>query len=559
MIIPSQSPVSLTPLPRDGESAARLFWLSRLEGDVQKAIIVPDRRRSSQEQRLYRSVPFALEPDVISVLKSPHVTQGVSDVVLCTSLVAVLLGKHHREDELMLGLRLPVGGTDAGALVPVRIVSAPDATVTSVMTALAAEIAETSAWSASGFADLEQVLGLAGNERRCPFFDIAVAVGAHDVGIDTEAYPVDIAFVFDAAAGCVQGQVLYAAELYDDTSAGRLVAQLLSTARQIGERPASTLRDLRILSPYEQSRILVEFKGRSVDFPLDLTIHALFESQARRTPAAVAAIHAGYQLSYSELNRRANRITNSLLSLGLSKGAFVGILLGRSCDFLIAMLGVFKAGGAYVPLDPTYPRDRIRYMVDDSEAPIIITNGALLEQFSDIFGQATALQVILSLQGTVAGLPGGEGTYGAKVIGQEMLATAPDHDPELGLKGADRAYMIYTSGSSGRPKGAICRHDGALNHLFGELEGVEIASAFSFLQTAASSSDISVWQFVAPLLYGGATVIVDYDVSIRRSSSRPSRLSASPLPNWFRLYCARCSTISTSCLPATGHCRHCIA
>ncbi len=95
-----------------------------------------------------------------------------------------------------------------------------------------------------------------------------------------------------------------------------------------------------------------------------------------------------------------------------------------------------------------------------------------------------------------------------------QLATAPCHDPLLALAGTDRAYMIYTSGSTGRPKGAICFHNGRLNHLFGELEGIGIDSAFRFLQTAASSSDISVWQFMAPLLFGGATVIVDYEVVV---------------------------------------------
>ena len=510
----SPTPVPLTPLPRDGESAAKLFWLSRLEGDVHKATIVPDRRRTAQGRRQYRSIPFALEPEVIRVLKSQDVTRGVSDVVLCAGLVAVLLAKYHREDELMIGLRLAIEGADAGVIVPVRLLCAPDATVSSVMTALAAEIAETTAWSALGFAGLEQVMGESVNEGRCPFFDIAVAVGTHDAPIDMQAYPVDFAFVFDATAGSIRGHVHYAAELYDETSAGRLVAQLLSAARQIGERPGSSLRDVQILSPHERGRIFVEFKGRTLAFPLDATIHALFERQAHQAPAAIAVIHGDSRLSYSELNRRANRLANVLLSLGLTKGAFVGILLDRGCDFLVAMLGVFKAGGAYVPLDPTYPRERVRYMVDDSQAPMAITNAALLDAFADVFDQATGLRVILSLQGAIETLRRDHSRPGIELVGPESLAKAPDHDPSLGLQGTDRAYMIYTSGSSGRPKGAICRHDGALNHLFGELDGVGIACAFSFLQTAASSSDISVWQFVAPLLYGGATIIADYDVVV---------------------------------------------
>ena len=498
--------------PADGEAAAKLFWLSRLDSDAHKASIVPDRKRTAQGHRTYRSVPFALEPEVIRILKSPDVTHDISDVLLCTSLVAVLLARYHREDELMLGLSLPVSGAPSGPLVPVRVTAAPQASITTLMTALATEIAEVAAWSDAGIAQLENVLSAAGDERRCAFFDIAVAVGAQGARIDTEAYPVDIAFIFNASGGSIHGQVLFAAELYDDSSIGRLVAQLLSAARQLSERPAARLGDVSILSAPERKRILVDFKGRALDFPLKSTMHALFEAQVRRVPAAIAAIHRREQLSYAELNQRANRVAHSLLEHGLTKGGFVGILLHRSCDFLVAMLGVFKAGGAYVPLDPTYPRERIRYMVGDSQAPFVITDATLLGEFSEVFCAATDLRVVLSLRG-----PDGAaviGSNGVKVIASSQLAAAPTHDPALSLVGTDRAYMIYTSGSSGRPKGAICRHDGALNHLFGELDGIGIDGAFSFLQTAASSSDISVWQFVAPIVSGGATVIADYDVVV---------------------------------------------
>ena len=494
-----------TSRPADGEAAAKLFWLSRLDGDIHKASIVPDRKRTSQGQRIYHSVPFALEPEVIRALKSPDVTQGVSDVVLCTSLVAVLLAQYHREDELMLGLSLPAAGAP---LVPLRITAEPQASISSVMTALATEIAEVSAWSAASISQLENVLGVAGGCRSA-FFDIAVAVGAQGTGIDTDAHPVDIAFIFNAGGGNIHGHVMFAAELYDDHSIDRLVAQLLNAARQVSERPAARLRDVSILPAHERTRILVEFKGRAVDFEVNATIHALFERQVRRAPAAIAAIHGSEQLNYAQLNQRANQVAHSLLKHGLTKGTFVGILLHRSCDFLVAVLGVFKAGGAYVPLDPTYPRDRIRYMVDDSKAPFAITDATLLAEFSEVFDAAADLRVVLSLRGS--NMPAVIGSNGVKIIGADALAAAAGDDPNLELVGTDRAYMIYTSGSSGRPKGAICRHDGALNHLFGELDGIGVEGAFSFLQTAASSSDISVWQFVAPIVSGGATVIVDYD------------------------------------------------
>src|SRR5207244_1446684 len=140
-------------------------------------------------------------------------------------------------------------------------------------------------------------------------------------------------------------------------------------------------------------------------------------------------------------------------------GAFVCILLERSCDFLTAMLATFKAGGAYVPLDPTYPRERIEYMLRDSAATVLISNSGLLSRFADVLDNAPELRLVISIDADVAsGAPGKRPEV--DVVGPARLAAAHDTDPQLGLVGSDRAYMIYTSGSTGRPKGAICRHDG---------------------------------------------------------------------------------------------------
>jgi len=307
---------------------------------------------------------------------------------------------------------------------------------------------------------------------------------------------------------------LYATDLFHPSTIERVISHFLHAAAQISLRPASRLADIDVLGADERSRILEEFRGRSVSFPVDRTLHALFEDQVRRTPDAVAVIDRDRQLSYAQLNSRANRLARTLLSLGLTKGGFVGILLNRGCDFVTAMLAVFKAGGAYVPLDPTYPRDRVLYMLDDSQTSFLISSSALVGAFQDVIAGAERLRVVLPVEGAVGSVARERSQPPITVVPPETVASMAHEDVALPLVGTDRAYMIYTSGSTGRPKGAICRHDGALNHLYGELHGLGIDSAFRFLQTAASSSDISVWQFMAPLLFGGATVVADYDVVV---------------------------------------------
>jgi len=509
----SRSPAHAVPQAAEGGLADQLFWLARLADDLPRAVIVPDFKRSTLAARVYERVGFEIEPEVVRVLKSLDPGRGVSDRELCAALLGVLLGRYQREDSLMIGLLVGGQQENAPAVVPLQIPCHPETTIRATMSDVAGQIEEMSAHSLPSVAELLQVLGAEAGSHRFPLFDIALAVGESATEIDLHAYPLDIVFFFQTSGGQICGQVIYSSDLYEKTTVERLTRHLLIAAHQVSARPTMPLGQVNILTAQEQRQVLVDFNERSTAFPLDRTLHALFEAQAERTPDAAAVIYRDIRLSYAQLDASANRLANTLLSLGLAKGAFVGILLERSCDFVVAMLGVFKAGGAYVPLDPTYPRDRIGYMLDDSQATFVVSSARIVTEYSDVFAGSSALRAVLSLAGRLDAAPV-VGQPGLRLVQPEQLASAPAGNPGLDLNGRDRAYMIYTSGSTGRPKGAICRHDGALNHLFGELAGLDIDAPFRFLQTAASSSDISVWQFVAPLLYGGATVIVDYEVVV---------------------------------------------
>ena len=512
-----RNPPQISSPSANSEQSDELYWLSKVDEDLPKGVIVPDHRRSTTHGRAYDGVDFELSAEAVRMLKSVHPSRGVSDVAVCAGLLAVLLGKYQREDRLVVGLMSASVAKDFRQLVPLCLTCAGDDTFADITNELADQLAEMTTRSPAIVSRLPQIMGLEVGTHRFPLFDIVLGVSEAGTAIDLTAYPVDLAFLFETGGGRIRGQVLYAKDLYERTSVVRLVAHLGSVASQLAgdsdaqARPA--VRDVEILTPDERRQVLQGFNGRTSFYPLHETFHSLFEAQARRTPKATAAIHRDRRMSYAELNERANQLAHTLLSLGLQKGDFVGILLQRGCEFVVAMLGVFKAGGAYVPLDPTYPRDRISYMLEDSQAAFLLTDGAVGGGYAAIISECRVLRSVLSLDGRLEGQDW-LGQAGLSLVQPEQLVAAPAHEPDLGLTGADRAYMIYTSGSTGRPKGAICRHDGALNHLFGELEGIGVDSAFNFLQTAASSSDISVWQFMAPLLYGGATVIADYEVVV---------------------------------------------
>jgi amino acid adenylation domain-containing protein len=237
-------------------------------------------------------------------------------------------------------------------------------------------------------------------------------------------------------------------------------------------------------------RVLDMGRGPRLHFPVDQSLAALIEAQVARTPQAVCAVHGGQTLRYAELDQRAQSLATRLLRLGVAPGEFVAIVHERGLDFLVAMLGVWKAAAAYVPVDPSYPVERVRYMLQDSQASVAIVS-------------AKALHGLLATGG-------GLGSVRHTLCMQDLPPLPSTSTPPLPHAAPhSAAYMLYTSGSSGRPKGAIVRHDGAVNHVYAQAHALGVAGISRFLQSAPSSSDISVWQFAGPLLFGGYTVIHD--------------------------------------------------
>jgi amino acid adenylation domain-containing protein len=200
--------------------------------------------------------------------------------------------------------------------------------------------------------------------------------------------------------------------------------------------------------------------------------HEIFEDRARVRPETIAAVHGSRQLTYGELNARANRLARALLARGLTREAVVGVMTERNLEWLIAVLAVFKAGGAYLPIEPHFPAERVAKMQARAGCYLVLTE-RLIE---------TAC---------------GEGH--------------PDGDLNLPVKPDQLAYIYFTSGSTGEPKGVMCEHAGLLNHLFAKIDDLKIGEGTVVAQTAPQCFDISLWQLMAPLLSGGRVVIVDQE------------------------------------------------
>ena len=214
------------------------------------------------------------------------------------------------------------------------------------------------------------------------------------------------------------------------------------------------------------------------------TIPALFEAQARRSPAAPAIVSETEAISYAELNERANQLAWSLAQRGIGPGSLVSVLHERSIDAVMAMLAIMKAGAAYAPLDPGYPPDRISTIIEDSQPALILAEDHLLER-----------------------LPGVDAPVVRLDREAERLAEQPREDPRPPIRGSSIAYVIYTSGSTGRPKGVEIVHAGACNLARAQRAVLEVGPGDRVLQFASLGFDASIWEMLMAILHGAELCI----------------------------------------------------
>jgi amino acid adenylation domain-containing protein len=282
--------------------------------------------------------------------------------------------------------------------------------------------------------------------------------------------------------GRLAAQLHFDPEHFANDMAARLAggfAALLEAALAVPEGRAG---ELEILAP-EERLLLADVNRTATPFPEELCLHELIAEQAERTPDRVAVMAEDRELTFAELEDRAERLAWHLVSLGVGADVRVGICLERSADQVIALLAVLKAGGAYIPLDPDYPRDRLQFMVEDAAAPVLLSRS--------------------SLRGLVAGSP-------ARIVEIDALADLPRHGGRrLGRRAlpSSLAYVLYTSGSTGRPKGVMITHRSLVNHMVWMREAFPLGADDRVLQRTPFSFDASVWEFYAPLVSGAQLVL----------------------------------------------------
>lgn len=302
--------------------------------------------------------------------------------------------------------------------------------------------------------------------------------------LDTLTAKFDLSMHFAPTADGWQVTVEYDVDLFNDATAERMVEHLRTLLESLAEAPDKPVSELTLSSQSELEKLLVEWNATSADFPENTCLHTLVEQQVARAPDAVAAIFNGQQITYGELNRRANQVARRLIELGVGPDTLVGLCVERSFDILIGALGILKAGGAFVPLDPGLPEERIATMLEDTGTPVVVTQSAPAERCRR---EGVALLMLDS--------------------DQQQLATYEDRNPEVPVGPRHLAYAIYTSGSTGRPKGVLIEHRSVVNVVTSFIRSYTPGPNDRVLQNTSISFDVAVNE-IFPALCTGATLVL---------------------------------------------------
>ena len=280
----------------------------------------------------------------------------------------------------------------------------------------------------------------------------------------------------------------YNTDLFDAETIDRMLRNFETLLDGIVANPQRPLSDLPLVTEAESTQLLVAWNETASDYPQLVCLHELIESQVHQSPDAVAAVLDDQQLTYRELNARANQLAHHLRNSGVGPEVFVGICMERTLELVVGVLGILKAGGAYVPLDPSYPRQRLEYMLHDASLGVLLTT----QDLELLLPQAACKVICIDRDAA------------------DIAAGSRENPP--GAADADNTcYVIYTSGSTGAPKGVVITHRAVLNTLFWLQEHFALQPWDTVAQKTASSFTDSVWELFWPLLAGSRIAIISAD------------------------------------------------
>ena len=300
------------------------------------------------------------------------------------------------------------------------------------------------------------------------------------IPLERRAATLDLVMLIIETSGSLGTSIRFNADLFDAATITRMARHFHTLLESIIRDPAAVIGDLEVLTGVERRQLLVEFNDTKADYPKDRCVHQMFEEQVQRTPDRVAVVFEKQQLTYMQLNARANQLAHHLQTLGVGPEVPVAICMEHCPEIVVAVLGILKAGGAFLPLDPAYPKAGLAFMLQDACPPVVLTRERWLERLPDHAGRIVCLDSEWA-----------------------VIARESETNPVSGATAKNLAYVIYTSGSTGRPKGVMCEHGGLVNYLCWINESPPGDAELCMPLATKLTFDMCLKQLFPPLLRGG--------------------------------------------------------
>lgn len=493
-----------------GLSKQLAFWKQQLQNLPELHLPMDRVRPMVSSYRAYRE-SLMLPPEFAESLKDISRRTGVTLFITLLAAFKVLLHRYSNQDDVAVGSpvttrRRPELEGMFGFFVNM-VVMRSDLSSDPTFRELIGRVRETTLRALDNsdvpFDQVVREIGVRRSEIRNPLFQVAFAYESqaaearkfHDLTFSLmrqagtlTRFDIEV-YARDENSG-LSIEFLGASDLFDRSTLRRMLAHLRILLEAVVSEPDRPISALSLLMPAEREKILVDWNRTARPYPRDACVHELFELQAKRAPDSIAVEYRDGTLSYAELNARANRLARHLRSMGVGPDVLVGLSMERSSSVPVAMLGILKAGGAYVPMDPEYPAERLAFMLQDTAAPVVVTQ----QKFAAGFFEPGVRAICLDTDWPT--------------IGKENAENLPC------IAGADNlAYVIYTSGSTGTPKGVQVVHRG-INRLVSNTDYVDIVPGDRFAQVSVISFDAATFEIWGALLNGARVVGVPREVAL---------------------------------------------
>ena len=508
----------------DNDSVAKQtdYWREQLAGDLPHLRLPAD--RPSPATYSYRGAmkAFAVSAEMTAALEAASRSEGVTLYMFLLAGFKTLLQRYSGQDDILVGgvsdtqRRTEFEKTVGMFLkfLPLRTHPAGEMSFREYLAQVKDILLGALANNDVPFDHLVRDLQPKRESTRRPFFQVTLSMNPPRVAaadprwdltqMDTETgfTKLDLYLEVDARPEGLMAKFIYSTDLFDAATIDRMAEHLLTLLQSAMETPGARLCDLRMLTAAEERQLKDGWNHTYREIP-QTTVHELIEQQVARTPNSIAVEAAGVRLTYRQLNARANRLAGRLRGAGVKPGTLVALCVERTVDLVVAPLAVLKAGGAYVPLDPAFPKDRLAYLVEDSQAPVLVTTRSLEGRVP------AAAQTIYCDDAE-------DREDGAFMRAWSRSAVSTGRPPERAAAAniggpTDLAYVRYTSGSTGKPKGVEIHHGAMVNLLLAMQREPGFTAADSLLAVTTLSFDISELEIYLPLISGGRLAIASRD------------------------------------------------